>query len=92
MRINNSTYSDNTAVTQTMGTGLTEAALISPLATIKEASMQSAILSPAAAELDKLPEVDLGRVAEIKAALSRGEINFNASKLATLIERYHTGR
>jgi negative regulator of flagellin synthesis FlgM len=92
MRIISGAYPENSAATLVVGSELPSSAPVSPLSSAKQANMQSSILHPAAAELAKLPDVDLERIAEIKAALSRGEINFNPSKLATLIERYHTGR
>jgi negative regulator of flagellin synthesis FlgM len=39
-----------------------------------------------------MPEIDAARVAEIRAALERGELGFDAGKLAQLIERYHGSR
>ena len=56
------------------------------------APLQSALLQPARAALDALPEIDAERVAEIKAALAEGKIGFDAGKLAGLIRRYHGGR
>ncbi|KZE31749.1 FlgM family anti-sigma-28 factor [Crenobacter luteus] len=52
----------------------------------------AAEVAAAAAGLAALPEVDAARVAEIKAALGRGEIGFDAQKLAALIDAYHGGR
>lgn len=45
----------------------------------------------AQAQMAAMPEVDAARVAEIKAALARGEIAFNPAKLAGLIVRHHGG-
>ncbi len=42
-------------------------------------------------ELQKLPEVDAARVAEIEAALLDGRITFDADRLAAQITRYHGG-
>ncbi|KQP37172.1 flagellar biosynthesis anti-sigma factor FlgM [Pseudorhodoferax sp. Leaf274] len=53
------------------------------------ASAAGALLASARAQLQQMPEVDAARVAEIRAALERGEIGFDAGKLARLIERYH---
>ena len=39
-----------------------------------------------------MPEIDAQRVAEIKAALARGEIAFDAQKIAGLVVRHHGGR
>ncbi|OWY39980.1 flagellar biosynthesis anti-sigma factor FlgM [Xenophilus sp. AP218F] len=49
-------------------------------------------LASAAAGLQALPEVDLSRVAEVKQALARGEVQFDAQRLADLVARYHGGR
>lgn len=43
-------------------------------------------------QMASMPEVDAARVAEIKAALARGEIGFDPAKLAGLIVRHHRGR
>lgn len=91
MRIISGSYPENSPINQTTGADVSDPSSVSALA-VQPTNMQSVALQPAAVELTKLPEVDLERVAEIKAALGRGEINFNASKLAILIERYHTGR
>ncbi|MFC3533447.1 flagellar biosynthesis anti-sigma factor FlgM [Vogesella facilis] len=56
------------------------------------APLQSAVLQPAQDALAALPDIDAARVAEIKAALADGKINFDAGKLAGLIRRYHGGR
>lgn len=53
------------------------------------ASATGALLGAARAQLQQMPEVDSARVAEIRAALERGDIGFDAGKLARLIERYH---
>jgi negative regulator of flagellin synthesis FlgM len=39
-----------------------------------------------------MPEVDEAKVAAVREALARGEIQFDAAKLAGLIARYHGGR
>ncbi|MCD0492715.1 flagellar biosynthesis anti-sigma factor FlgM [Chromobacterium violaceum] len=48
--------------------------------------------APLAASLRAMPEVDQSRVDEIRAALARGEVRFDAQRLAGLIEQYHGGR
>jgi negative regulator of flagellin synthesis FlgM len=50
---------------------------------------QSAALEPAMAALRAMPDVDQARVAALRAALAKGELPFDANKLAALIERYH---
>jgi negative regulator of flagellin synthesis FlgM len=52
-------------------------------------SMQSSVLAPAITALRDLPEIDQSKVAMLRDALARGELPFDASKLAALIERYH---
>lgn len=47
--------------------------------------------SQAAGVLQALPEVDLDKVAAVRAALARGEISFDADKLAATIAAYHRG-
>lgn len=56
------------------------------------ASATGALLATARAQLQQMPEIDAARVAEIRAALERGELGFDAGKLAQLIERYHGSR
>jgi negative regulator of flagellin synthesis FlgM len=56
------------------------------------ASATGALLAAARAQLQQMPEIDAARVAEIRAALERGELGFDAGKLAQLIERYHGSR
>lgn len=56
------------------------------------APLQAATLAPAQAALDAMPEIDSARVAAVRDALARGEIQFDAKRLAGLIERFHGGR
>jgi negative regulator of flagellin synthesis FlgM len=51
--------------------------------------LQSAVLAPAIRALGEMPEIDQGKVAMLRDALARGQLPFDASKLAALIERYH---
>ena len=53
---------------------------------------QAEHVQAAQAQLAKLPEIDAARVAEIKAALARGDIGFDAQKIAGLVMRHHGGR
>lgn len=52
-------------------------------------TLQSAVLAPAMDTLAALPEIDHAKVAAIRDALAKGEIRFDAGKLAGLITRYH---
>lgn len=53
---------------------------------------QTERVQAAQAQLAAMPEVDAARVAEIKEALARGEIGFDAQKIAGLVVRHHGGR
>ena len=55
-------------------------------------ALQSAVLQPAQASLNALPDIDMQRVAELREALAAGKLPFDAGKLAGLIDRYHGGR
>lgn len=54
--------------------------------------LASAVLQPAQRALGALPDFDAGRVAELRDALSRGELPFDAGRLAGLIQRFHGGQ
>lgn len=49
-------------------------------------------LQQAKAALSALPEIDQARVAALRDALAKGELPFDAARLAGLIDRYHGGR
>ena len=53
---------------------------------------QAARVQAAQGQLAAMPDVDAARVAEIKAALTRGEISFDPQKIAGLVMRHHGGR
>lgn len=57
-----------------------------------DAPLQSAALAPAKEALAALPDVDQARVAALRDALAKGELPFDASRLAGLIDRYHGSR
>ncbi|WP_082107124.1 flagellar biosynthesis anti-sigma factor FlgM [Chromobacterium vaccinii] len=48
--------------------------------------------APLAASLQAMPEIDQSKVEAVRAALARGEVRFDARRLAGLIEQYHGGR
>lgn len=52
-------------------------------------ALESAILQPALAAMRDMPEIDHAKVASLRDALAKGEIPFNAVKLAGLIQRFH---
>ncbi|WP_038491153.1 flagellar biosynthesis anti-sigma factor FlgM [Janthinobacterium agaricidamnosum] len=53
--------------------------------------LQSAVLQPAMAALRAMPDIDHERVALLRDALAKGELPFDAGKLAGLIQRFHGG-
>lgn len=57
-----------------------------------EPTRASGVLEAAQSALRDLPEIDEAKVAAVRDALARGEIRFDAGKLAGLITRYHGGR
>lgn len=61
-------------------------------ATAGSAPLQSEVLQPAARALAALPDFDAARVAELRDALAKGELPFDAGRLAGLIQRFHGGR
>jgi negative regulator of flagellin synthesis FlgM len=63
-----------------------------PAPQIDPGERQSAVLQAAQVALRAMPEVDEAKVAAVREALARGEIQFDAAKLAGLIARYHGGR
>ena len=60
--------------------------------TASSAPLQSEVLQPAAKALAALPDFDAARVAELRDALAKGELPFDAGRLAGLIQRFHGGR
>ena len=61
-------------------------------ATETSAPLQSEVLQPAAKALAAMPDFDAARVAELRDALAKGELPFDAGRLAGLIQRFHGGR
>lgn len=53
------------------------------------AKLQSSTLQPAMEAMRALPEIDQARIDALREALARGEVPFDADKLAGLIERFH---
>lgn len=54
--------------------------------------LQSSVLQPAMAALREMPDIDHAKVEALRDALARGELPFNAGRLAGLIERFHGSR
>ncbi len=55
-------------------------------------SARAASLARAREALRDAPEVDLERVEAVRAAIARGEVRFDADRLAGLIEQFHGSR
>ncbi|MEF7615608.1 flagellar biosynthesis anti-sigma factor FlgM [Aquincola sp. MAHUQ-54] len=93
--------SSNGSTALAAATGLSPVAQASPADAAATASagaatrgqaLQSAVLGPAMAAMATMPEIDHAKVAELRDAIARGELHFDAAKLAGLIQRYHGGR
>lgn len=68
------------------------AASAAPQATSPHAdTSQSAALQPALDALRALPDFDHTKVAALRDALQKGELTFDPSRLANLIQRFHGG-
>jgi len=52
-------------------------------------TLESSVLQPAQGALKALPDFDAARVAELRDALAKGELPFDAGRLAGLIQRFH---
>lgn len=63
------------------------AAAAAPAATA--APLQSAVMQPALQAMRDMPEIDQGKVDMLRNALANGELPFDPSKLAGLIQRFH---
>ena len=50
------------------------------------------MLQPAKSALKDLPDFDAAKVAELRDALQKGELPFDAGRLAGLIQRFHGGK
>ncbi|MCE3261700.1 MAG: negative regulator of flagellin synthesis LfgM [Pseudoduganella sp.] len=53
--------------------------------------LESAVLQPALQALKEMGDIDHERVAQLRDALAKGELPFDAGKLAGLIQRFHKG-
>jgi negative regulator of flagellin synthesis FlgM len=56
---------------------------------IANEALESSVLQPAQSALKALPDFDAAKVAELRDALSKGELPFDAGRLAGLIQRFH---
>ncbi|MET0319181.1 MAG: flagellar biosynthesis anti-sigma factor FlgM [Duganella sp.] len=64
-----------------------DAAAAAPAATA--APLQSAVMQPALQAMRDMPEIDQEKVDMLRDALAKGELPFDPSKLAGLIQRFH---
>ncbi|MDB5999088.1 MAG: flagellar biosynthesis anti-sigma factor FlgM [Rhizobacter sp.] len=73
--------------------GAREAAATSPSASQGgSAALQSSVIRPAMSAMRQMPEIDQARVESLRDAIAKGELTFDAGKLAGLIQRYHGSR
>jgi len=54
--------------------------------------LQSSVLQPAVQALKEMPDFDHAKVAMLRDALAKGELPFDAGKLAGMIQRFHGGQ
>lgn len=54
-----------------------------------EAPLQSAVMQPALQAMRAMPDIDQEKVDMLREALAKGELPFDPSKLAGLIQRFH---
>jgi negative regulator of flagellin synthesis FlgM len=58
-------------------------------ASVMAGVLESAVLQPAQNALRAMPDFDAAKVAELRDALAKGELPFDAGRLAGLIQRFH---
>lgn len=87
MRISRRGSQDTSAV-EPAGTAGTPAAA-APVTQEKPVVLASDTLAPALQVINDMPDMDMERIGDIRQAMLDGSINFDASKLAELIQRYH---
>ncbi|MFC5458269.1 flagellar biosynthesis anti-sigma factor FlgM [Massilia niabensis] len=80
------------AMTPAVGGAAAAPAPVSSPMSAAPAALESSVLQPAAQALRAMPDIDAARVAELRDALAKGELPFDASRLAGLIQRFHGGR
>jgi negative regulator of flagellin synthesis FlgM len=90
MKISGASTSAITTVTP--GAGAVSVPVQTEASAAPAAALQSAVLQPAADALSAMPDFDAVRVAELREALARGELPFDAGRLAGLIQKFHSGR
>jgi negative regulator of flagellin synthesis FlgM len=65
------------------------AASASASAGVGSSALESAVLQPAQSALRAMPDFDAARVAELRDALAKGDLPFDAGRLAGLIQKFH---
>jgi negative regulator of flagellin synthesis FlgM len=88
MRISGST--PNTPVQTVADSAAAETARPATSAAGQQA-LESAVLQPAIQALKEMGDIDHERVAQLRDALAKGELPFDAGKLAGLIQKFHRG-
>jgi negative regulator of flagellin synthesis FlgM len=73
----------------TASSAATAAAPAPAAASVAADTLESSVLQPAQAALRALPDFDAAKVAELRDALSKGELPFDSGRLAGLIQRFH---
>ncbi len=83
------------AITSTVSIGTQRVTVQAPAETAAPSAaapaLQSEVLQPAAQALKAMPDFDAARVAELRDQLAKGELPFDAGRLAGLIQRFHGG-
>jgi negative regulator of flagellin synthesis FlgM len=78
------------SITPQAGAGAVSASVaVSAPAAESSSPLESAVLQPAQGALRALPDFDAARVAELRDALAKGQLPFDAGRLAGLIQRFH---
>jgi negative regulator of flagellin synthesis FlgM len=54
-----------------------------------QAALQSAVMQPALQAMREMPEIDQEKIDMLRDALAKGELPFDPTKLAGLIQRFH---
>lgn len=88
MRISGST--PGTPV-QTVADGAPAEAARPSTAPAAQCELESAVLQPAMKAMQEMGDIDHERVAQLRDALAKGELPFDAGKLAGLIQKFHRG-
>lgn len=68
------------------------AAAPAPASAAAAAPLQADTLQPAKQAMAAMPDIDHARVAELRDLLAKGELPFDAARLAGLIQRFHGGK